>query len=53
MGKKAEKKTVRKTTRFTKRESYKLQWLADTYAGGDVAKWMRHGALNAERKYLK
>lgn len=44
---------VRKTIRFTKKQWGKVVTLAKVYAGGDAAKWIRHGALEAERKFLK
>lgn len=30
----------------------RIQWLADTYAGGNLSLWMRHAALEAPRKML-
>lgn len=46
-------RTKRATTRFTDREWNRVIMLARIYAGGDLALWIRHGSLNAERKYLK
>jgi hypothetical protein len=51
--KKKSRKVVRKTVRFTEVEWHRLRWIAETYAGGNVARWLRHGAFEAERRYLK
>jgi hypothetical protein len=30
----------------------RIQWLADTYAGGNVSLWIRYAALSAPRRFL-
>lgn len=30
----------------------RLQWLADTYAGGNLSLWLRYAGLEAPRVYL-
>jgi hypothetical protein len=47
------KKAMKPTKiRFTEEEKNKIQLLADTYAGGNFSKWVRHAAINADRKVL-
>lgn len=36
----------------TEKEMNRIQWLADIYAGGNLSLWLRHAALNADRKFL-
>jgi len=51
--KKAPRKTQRVTVRFSEKEFHKLRWLAETYAGKNIAAWLRFAALEAPRKFLK
>lgn len=39
--------------RFTESDENRIQMLADIYAGGNFSKWVRHAALNCERKFIK
>jgi hypothetical protein len=38
--------------RLTEKDKFRIIFLAEQYAGGNVSMWMVHGALNAPRKYL-
>ena len=38
--------------RFSAEEMNKIQMLADIYAGGNFSLWVRHGAMNCDRKVL-
>lgn len=38
--------------RASEEAANRIQWLADTYAGGNLSLWMRYAALEAPRKYL-
>jgi hypothetical protein len=46
-------KRIQKSYRFTEKVYNRIVFLANTYAGGNITKWITHGALNAERKVLK
>lgn len=46
-------KRVQKTYRFTRKDWSRIVFLAKTYAGGNITKWITHGALTAEREHLK
>jgi len=54
---KGERKPARKdfrvTVRFSVKEWNRVRILARLYARGNVAKWIRHGALEAERRHLR
>jgi hypothetical protein len=39
--------------RCTKKEYERIRFLANEYANGNVSRWLIHGALTAERSYLK
>lgn len=39
--------------RCTKSEANKIILLAKVYAGGDKTLWLKHAAVNGERKFLK
>lgn len=34
------------------REFHKLEYLAKTYANGNMSKWLRHASLTGERRFL-
>lgn len=38
--------------RCTKKEYQRILFLAQEYAGGNVSRWLVHGALTARRTYL-
>lgn len=38
---------------MTEMEYNRTIWLANLYADGNLAAWLRHAALNADRKFLK
>lgn len=38
--------------RFSEEEENRIQMLADIYAGGNFSKWVRHAAINCDRKML-
>jgi hypothetical protein len=46
-------KKHRVTVRYSTPEYNRLLWLAEQYAKGNVARWVRHATLEAERKVLK
>lgn len=39
--------------RFSEEEQNRIQMLADIYAGGNFSKWVRHAALNCDRRMLE
>lgn len=43
---------VARKIRFSAEEMNRIQMLADIYAGGNFSLWIRHGALNCDRKVL-
>ncbi len=51
--KKKDGKTVQKTFRFKPKDWNRIRGLADHYAKGNATKWVTHGALNGERKFLE
>jgi hypothetical protein len=51
--KKPVRREIRKTVRFSLKEWNRVRILINEYAGGIEAKWLRHGALEGERRYLK
>lgn len=51
--KKPAARLIRTTVRWSEKEYNRLALLAKIYAGGDIAKWLRHAGLEAERKFLK
>lgn len=46
------KKEFRKDVRMDEFTWNRINWLAKRYAGGNITKWMIHGALNADRVFL-
>jgi len=48
--KKPKKITVR--FRASDEEVMKMQWCANTYANGNLSKWLRYASANAERRKL-
>lgn len=50
---KGKKKAMKpRKLRFSEEEENRIQMLADIYAEGNFSKWVRHAALNCDRKYL-
>lgn len=39
--------------RLSEKDKRRIEWLAKTYAGGNISKWINYAALNAERKFLE
>jgi hypothetical protein len=54
-GRKKSKNPLNKVVQFrmTAKDFNRARGLARMYARGDLSKWLRHAAINGERKYLK
>jgi hypothetical protein len=55
VGRKRSPKALREIIQFrlSLQEKNRIKGLAKIYAGGDVSKWLRHGGINAPRRFLK